>query len=295
MALVTILAVSFRWDWLRPVISAPYVPTLGAVTPQALSVDLFNAVVSVADTGRFLSYDKDRRWSSTKDERVLVQEIIHHPGCTVIPTLSTRGPGVLKIHYYGRDKPDLAQAAEWSCTWCAAYGARAGRLVWFECTGDGSRTRLMHKVFGERDRGDRVRSVVSLEDCPHASTFGAFAEEIGPEGFAFLYQRMKSGINDGPVLVSVENGRIVGALGPLGTMTDATGAVIQPPQYFAVHPDYRGRGHGRALWRASMAWGKANGAEHKVLQASSGTAAEGLYLSEGLATLGFTHMVDLAG
>jgi GNAT superfamily N-acetyltransferase len=152
--------------------------------------------------------------------------------------------------------------------------------------GKGARTRLMHKVFGEPDQGDQERS--GLEDCPQASTFGAFAEEIGPEGFVFLYQRMKPGIN-----VTVEDDRIVGAIGPLGTMTDATGAVVQPPQYFAVHPVYRGRGHGRALWRASMAWGKANGAEHKVLQASSGTAAEGLYLSEGLATLGFTYAVDL--
>jgi GNAT superfamily N-acetyltransferase len=95
--------------------------------------------------------------------------------------------------------------------------------------------------------------------------------------------------------VTVEANRIVGAIGPLTTMTDATGAVIQPPQYFAVHPDYRGRGHGRALWRASMAWGRANGAQHKVLQASAGTAAEALYLSEGLTTLGFLHAAELAG
>jgi hypothetical protein len=35
---------------------------------------------------------------------------------------------------------------------------------------------------------------------------------------------MSSGIDDGPVLVVVEYDRIVGAIGPLGTMTDATGA-----------------------------------------------------------------------
>jgi GNAT superfamily N-acetyltransferase len=285
--------VSFRWDWLYPVISAPYVPTLGVVRPQALSAGLFDAVASVAGTGRFLPHDKDRRWSSAKTERVIVQAVIHRPGLTVIPTLSTRGRGLLKIHYYGRAEPEAAQAAEWARAWSAAYGAPAAWLIWFERTGEGARTRLMHKTFGVRDEAKSAGSVVSLADCPCAATFGAFAEEIGPEGFAFLHRRMTSGIDDGPVFVAVEDDRIVGAIGPLGTMTDATGAVVQPPQYFAVHPDYRGRGHGRALWRASMAWGRAHGARHKVLQASAGTAAEALYLSEGLDTLGFMHTADI--
>ncbi len=58
-------------------------------------------------------------------------------------------------------------------------------------------------------------------------------------------------------------------------------------QYFSVLPARRGRGHGRALWRASMSWGQANGAAYKILQAPTGTPAEQLYLSEGLQTLGF--------
>jgi GNAT superfamily N-acetyltransferase len=284
--------VSFRWDWLSPVISAPYVPTLGPVRPQALSADLFKAVIAVAGTGRFLPYDKDRRWSSKKDEHVLVNKIIQRPGLTVIPTLSTRGRGLLKIHHYGDDRPDVAQATEWARAWSPTPGVGAARLIWFEDAHESARTRLMLKTFGDQDSGHRGPAM-HLTDCPYASTFAAFADEIGPEGFTFLHQRMEAGIDDGPVLVTVEDDRIVGAIGPLATMTDAAGVVTQPPQYFAVHPDYRGRGHGRALWRASMAWGKANGAQHKILQASAGTAAEGLYLSEGLATLGFTRTADL--
>lgn len=65
-------------------------------------------------------------------------------------------------------------------------------------------------------------------------------------------------------------------------LRDRTGLCFQPPQYFAVHPAHRGRGHGRALWRASMAWGRANGAAYKILQAALGSPAEQLYLSEGL-------------
>jgi hypothetical protein len=48
------------------VVPVPYVPALGPVQPRLLSVELFNAVVDIADTDRFLSYDKNRRWSSKK-------------------------------------------------------------------------------------------------------------------------------------------------------------------------------------------------------------------------------------
>ncbi|MGH3687981.1 MAG: GNAT family N-acetyltransferase [Pseudonocardiaceae bacterium] len=57
----------------------------------------------------------------------------------------------------------------------------------------------------------------------------------------------------GPVLVRVEDRQVVGAIGPMGTLLDAAGMRMLLPQYFAVHPRYRRRGHGRALWRAAMA------------------------------------------
>ncbi len=44
---------------------------------------------------------------------------------------------------------------------------------------------------------------------------------------------------------------------------------------------------------AAMAWGAQHGAEHKVLQAASGSAAELLYTSEGVSTLGFVCSKDV--
>lgn len=272
-------------------ITVPYVPALGPVGPHALSEELFNAVVDIADTDRFLPYDKDQRWSSAKDERLIVDKIIHEPNRTIIPALSTRGRGLVKVHYYGDSGPTLSEVTEWLHTWCATFGVAAGRVIWFQSAPDGARTRLMLKTFDDQDK-HHYGHVMDLEDCDVADTFPAFAEQLGADGFTFLYQRIKAGLSNGPILVTVEDRHIVGAIGPLGILLDATGTPTQPPQYFAVHPDYRHRGHGKALWRAAMAWGAQHGAEYKVLQAASGSAAELLYISEGMSTLGFVCSRD---
>ena len=291
--MATLPVVRFRWDWLGPQVPVPYVPALGPVQPRALSVHLFDDVVSVAGTGAFLPYDKDRRWSATKDEHVLTGEIIHSPSRTLIPTLSTRGHGVVKIHHYGRTAPGLGQLAEWARELCLRYGAAAGKAIWFQDTPAGARTRLLLKTYHDRDEREHGQQVTELRHCEAAGTFPAFASQLGEGGFLFLLERMAAGRNDGPILVAVEDGRIVGAIGPLSTLTDASRTRTVPPQYFAVHPAYRRRGHGRALRRAARTWGHAHGAACKILQAETGSPAERLYRAEGLATLGFTCTQNL--
>jgi GNAT superfamily N-acetyltransferase len=282
----------FRWDWLHPVMRTPYVPTLGPVRPAALSISVFDAIVSVANTGAILPYDKDCRWWAAKDERVIVEEIIHSPGLTIIPTLATRGRGVARIYQYSPGAPEPDKTAALLRTLRVKYEAEVARAVWFQNAPHGARTRLMLKTYTERDGARNCGHVSELESCKVAGTFPAFARQAGEGGFAFLHQRMTAGRNDGPILVAVEDQRIVGAVGPLATLADATGTLTVPPQYYAVHPDYRRRGHGRALWRAAMAWGRDHGAAYKILQAQVGTAAERLYRSEGLQTLGFVCSQD---
>ena len=57
---------------------------------------------------------------------------------------------------------------------------------------------------------------------------------MAADGFAFLGERVQAGAITGPILVAVDRDRIVGAVGPLPAMTDATGRRTVPPQYFAV-------------------------------------------------------------
>lgn len=97
----TVPPMPFHWDWLKPVVHVPYVPTLGPVHPATLSASLFEEVLSVAGTGQFLPYDKDMRWSAVKEETVLVDAIDHSSGRTLIPAVDRRGARRLTVYAYG--------------------------------------------------------------------------------------------------------------------------------------------------------------------------------------------------
>jgi GNAT superfamily N-acetyltransferase len=96
----------------------------------------------------------------------------------------------------------------------------------------------------------------------------------------------------GPVLTVLHAGRAAGAIGPMETMTDPSGAVRLLPQYFGVLPQYRGCGYGRALWRAAMRWGHQHSAAYQLLQTEVGGASGRLCAAEGLASLGFVKQTD---
>lgn len=119
----------FRWDWLRPVLTAPFVPTLGPVHPDALTVDLFEDTLRAAVTGDFLPYDKDRRWGGEKDEKVLRDDVVHRPDHTLIPTLTRRGRGTIKVFAYGIPNSVVDEAAELAAKLAAAHDVAGARVV----------------------------------------------------------------------------------------------------------------------------------------------------------------------
>ncbi|MEU1409601.1 GNAT family N-acetyltransferase [Streptomyces sp. NPDC005728] len=125
------------------------------------------------------------------------------------------------------------------------------------------------------------------------ASFAAFAEEMKADGFAFLHEQMQTG-GVGPVLTIADGSRILGAIGPMETMSDAASRSQLLPQYFGVLPETRGHGYGRALWRAAMCWGRHHGADYQLLQTEVGGASDRLCTAEGLTVLGYvcTRIVD---
>ncbi|MFD6589955.1 GNAT family N-acetyltransferase [Streptomyces anulatus] len=285
----------FRWDWLRPQLTAPIVPTLGPVHPDALTLDIFEDTLHAAATGDFLPYDKDRRWGGEKDEKVLREDVIHQPEHTLVPTLTRRAHGTVKVFAYGSSDSAVEEAAELAAKLAAVHdvvGTRVVRTLGPETTHPrGTRIQLKDFTTGPcPDPGGPVRSVT---DWPTAvqETFAPFAETMAGDGLAFLHTQMRAG-RCGPVLAAVIEDRIVGAIGPMKVLPDAIGRPQLMPQYFAVLPEARGQGLGRALWRAAMHWGQSHGAAYQLLQTEVGGPSDRLCQSERLVTLGFAHIMS---
>jgi GNAT superfamily N-acetyltransferase len=284
----------FRWDWLQPLITAPYVPTLGPAHPEAVIADLFTDVLGIAGTGRFLPHDKDSRWTGRKDEQVLAVAITQEPGLVLVPALDSRRHTV-KIHIYSQHpRGALSRAAELGRRLCDEHAAGKGRLVWFLPPGSdpdpvASCTRIQMRAFGSSHHAPEPEpGVVPLDEVPSPvrATFSEFAQKLAAEGFAFLDARIREHGGVGPVLTCVQDTRIAGAIGPMEIMPDSSGTARLLPQYFGVLPEYRGLGLGRCLWRAAMWWGQQHRAAYQLLQTEVGGASDRLCRSEGLTDLG---------
>ncbi|MFB7609882.1 GNAT family N-acetyltransferase [Streptomyces gardneri] len=282
----------FRWDWLRPQLTAPIVPTLGPVHPDALTVDIFEDTLRAAVTGDFLPYDKDRRWGGEKDEMVLRGNVVHQPDHTLIPTLSRRGRGTVKVFAYGHHDSIVDEAAELAAKLAAVHdvvSARVARPLGPE-TAHPRGTRIQLKDFTAvpcPDPDGPVRPVTAWPITVQ-ETFAPFAEAMAGDGLAFLHTQMQAE-RCGPVLATAIEDRIVGAIGPMEVLPDAIGRPQLMPQYFAVLPETRGQGLGRILWRAAMHWGQSHGAAYQLLQTEVDGPSDRLCQAEGLTSLGFTH------
>ncbi|MFD8610481.1 GNAT family N-acetyltransferase [Streptomyces sp. NPDC059631] len=282
----------FRWDWLRPQLTAPIVPTLGPIHPDALTVDIFEDTLRAADTGDFLPYDKARRWGGKKDEKVLREDVVHQPEHTLVPTLTGRGRGTVKVFAYGPDDSVVDAAAELAAKITAAHNvadARVVRPLGPETTHPRG-TRIQLKDFTADlcpDPGGPVRPVTDWPTAVQA-TFAPFAEAMATNGLAFLHSQMQAA-RCGPVLAATVADRIVGAIGPMEGHPDAMGRTQLMPQYFAVLPEARGQGLGRVLWRAAMHWGQSHGAAYQLLQTEVDGPSDRLCQAEGLTSLGFSH------
>ncbi|MFZ4266841.1 GNAT family N-acetyltransferase [Streptomyces arboris] len=282
----------FRWDWLRPQLTAPIVPTLGPIHPDALSVGLFEDILRAADTGDFLPYDKDRRWGGEKNEKVLREDVVHQRGRTLIPTLMRRGRGTVKVFAYALPDSVVDEATELAAKLAARHdvvNARVVRPLGPEAAHSRG-TRIQLKDFTADTCPAPDGPVRSVTDWPAAvqETFAPFAESMAADGLAFLHTQMQAG-RCGPVLAAAVENRIVGAIGPMDVRPDAIGRAQLLPQYFAVLPETRGQGLGRVLWRAAMHWGQCHGAAYQLLQTEVGGPSDKLCLSEGLISLGFSH------
>ncbi|MEN1889508.1 GNAT family N-acetyltransferase [Streptomyces mirabilis] len=224
--------------------------------------------------------------------------IEHDRGLTLIPTLAERAGGVVKVHVYGTATEGLSAGADLARKLAAAHGGRKARIVWFlgqgkpDAYAHGVGTRVQLKEFTDGPGAEPNARMVEYKQLDVPERFADFAVQMADDGFAFLYEQMRAG-TVGSVLTVLDQGTVAGAIGPMETMSDAAGRARLLPQYCGVLPQYRGVGHGRALWRAAMHWGHQHGAAYQLLQTEVRGASDRLCTAEGLTSLGFVNQRDV--
>ncbi|MGJ3558788.1 GNAT family N-acetyltransferase [Streptomyces sp. INA 01156] len=285
----------FRWDWIEPVMPVPYVPTLGPVYPDSPLPDLFHAALEAAGTGGFLPYDKDRRWSSRKEERVLVDAVEHGPDRVLIPTLVERGAGMVKVHMYGAAPGSLSAGADLARKLAVTHGAGKARIVVPRCRPAGGvrPRRDPRPAQGVHPAGSGTGRAGPGVRAPARGCRVRRVRGDDGRGRLPVPVRAPAGRDGRPVLTVLHDGRVAGAIGPMETMPDHGGRARLLPQYFGVLPEHRGHGYGRALWRAAMRWGHEHGAAYQLLQTEVGGASDRLCIAEGLSSLGFVNQADV--
>ncbi|MFI2314008.1 hypothetical protein [Streptomyces sp. CB00072] len=66
---------------------------------------------------------KDRRWGGEKGETVLREDVVHQPENTLIPTLTRRGRGTVKVFTYRHRDSVVNEAAELAAKLAVVHGA----------------------------------------------------------------------------------------------------------------------------------------------------------------------------
>lgn len=90
------------------------------------------------------------------------------------------------------------------------------------------------KTFAPDDTSDAVDGIRELAACrpPIQDSFDQLARQTPETGHEFLCRRWRGRRVDGPILVAIDNGMILGAIGPLAVMPNRNGASVLVPQYF---------------------------------------------------------------
>jgi GNAT superfamily N-acetyltransferase len=275
-------------DLLLEHMQAPYVPTLGAVHPLAFKTAIED-VFSVAQTNSFLPYDKDRRWYPEKKEHVLLDHVYQDEDQTIIPTFLKGANPHIKYHHYTAGKrnngrlENLQTAISKKLPVCNTQvlsfskdtGLKYNSLVFLAEMND-------IKIIPQKE----IQLLGELSHSIKATLPDLANNDPDNSGFAFIWERIGNGCNDGDILVSVGKNAINGAIGPLQISKDAIGRLTRLPPYFGVAKASRKSGVGAALWNAGLVWVKDRGAEYIILQAQSGSSAEHFYRKMGLKELG---------
>ncbi|MBP9826948.1 GNAT family N-acetyltransferase [Candidatus Saccharibacteria bacterium] len=259
-------------SWLNH-ITTPYLPVLGAVAPNMIIHSVLKDVIASLESGDRPEYDKGTRWSPTHQERLI--DISQTAMSTRITTTIN-----CKIRMYAYGKRTLDSPALYTDLFefdSPSQSAHCTNVYLFRFTGGlQAQEAFMPTV------------IVSSHDSKYIDGIADLDDSADMAGFKHAATVLRSG-EVGPIIVVVENGMVIGAIGPLDIKPDAHGISMLLPPYFGAVGEVRGRGIGRILWDAARQWAGENQANYLVLQAEDGVAADQFYRRNGFEYIGSVY------
>lgn len=256
--------------------NVPYVPILGAVHPNEISPQLLDELMQSSSANVLLPYDKSRRWQTEPFEQIVADGFTQHNGSFTIDTIHSGEP---RRYVYGSlvpgpvDRTVLHMSTE-------HRPLRTNEHATTVFIDDYSRHTPAEQHPDIRPAYELDPS--QLEQLQHL-------DDAAGRGFAMLRQAGNITSQTEPVLVYVQHGAVVGAIGPLTVMADSRGVDKLLPCYFAVSERARRHSIGSALWNAARRWAITRNVSYKILQAEQGSAAEHFYRAHGLLSLGYVY------
>lgn len=264
-------------NYLGDIISVPYLPVLGPVHPREVSQKLLAEIEASSRSGVLLPYDKSRRWYKEPTERITTIHKAQDSKNMTIATTTKRGE---RHYFYGNVAP--ADATGTIITFSReplAPDPDEGCSVIFLDEYEHKMTQYPdeHIRYAHELHSDQIAQLLMLSDPASRG------------GFEMLIRDNLISSHEAPTLIYVDNGEVLGALGPLNILKDSRGIERILPCYFAVKSSARRQGVGAALWQAMRSWAYDHRARYKLLQAEYGSPAEHFYRRQDLRCLGYVY------
>lgn len=269
-----------------------YLPTLGPVYSAGKSFGkVLEDILINSENEVFLSFDKNKRWFDAKTEKIILPAVEIWNDAVLIPTKCIFPHNAIKIYYYSDgplNQADFEKIRIMKKSLCKQEAAERCTLYCFQKS-NLNENFICHniylKIIDDNDEAalpDDIKFFHELSDAV-AGTFGALTSEPELEGFDFLWRKyIKKQKPLGSILCAVENGKIIGAIGPLDIWPDPWKKTWLLPPYFGVKSDSRKKGIGGKLWQAAMSYAIKNSAHYSLVQNKPDSAAAIFYEEHGL-------------
>ncbi|PIR93928.1 hypothetical protein COT97_04025 [Candidatus Falkowbacteria bacterium CG10_big_fil_rev_8_21_14_0_10_39_11] len=266
-----------------------YLPVLGPVfMPEGKEVVLHDLIVNYK-FDVFLSYDKNKRWYSSPQEKILVDKIYFADDFILVPVMNKNK---LKIFYYS-NKP-LNQLIYKKIIELSEQLNQGGNYKKFQLfvfnKPEVDKSWVCHNIYIQKlDNGfvgehqfDLIHPYIELPLAVQ-NTFELMGQDVDLDGFGFLWHEyLKKKKHLSKILCIISDGAVIGAIGPLDILSDSNDRKFLLPPYFGLRAPWRGKGMGAKLWQAAMKCAFDDGAEYTLVQNQPGTRAAEFYEEQGL-------------